>query len=417
MTAYVFRISLECPHCRNGVPVNAFTHEVLCNNCLRSIELDQDWWAKMLDPETIDEAMDFEPGNGNSSQHLGGMSESVDSGNRPPRCQDCKAEFPQALILSSEEKGSFDCPGCKKAIRVRKAMDWVKKIIPNAHLLVHEDPDGKGLGDDGHVAAEPVLFGCLSCGAGLPVDGSTRMPKCTHCGNSNYLPDPLWLRLHPAVVSHAFFVTQPPDSKPKPVTPDNLKDDLDADKAIRLLKDQTLDPQVLRRIQEIFDDSSEDEVHVALASHPQAPDDVLIKLANSQYDYEVRVAIAQRRQLRAGAYIALSSDDDRDVKKAMIGREDFWDQPENIQKRVLDDLSLDDLVKYFPRADFPEWKLFDLADNTPPDDAMKILKAYNVSLRVLKRLGSNPNSRPLIKEHKLYKELGWFNRFFFFAGA
>ncbi|MFN8396819.1 MAG: hypothetical protein U0176_19495 [Bacteroidia bacterium] len=417
MTAYVFRISLECPHCRTGVPVNAFTQEVLCNNCLRSIELDHNWWAKILDRETIEEAMDYEPGHGNSAQHLGGMNETVETGNRPPRCQDCKTDFPVPLMTNSAEKGGFSCPGCQKPIRVRMAPGWVKSIVPEAHLLVHEDADGKGLGSDGHSAVEPVLFACLSCGAGLPVDGSTRMPKCTHCGNSNYLPDPLWLRLHPAAVSHAFFVTLPPDLKPKPVTADSLKDDLDEDKALRILKDQALEPAVLRRMYEIFADQREDDVFEALAKHPNTPDDVLAKLCNSDNDDSVQVAIANRPTLGAGAYLGVSSSESRDVKLAVMARKDFWNQPETIQKRVIKGLTLFHVQDYVRRQDFPEWALLEVAKNASTSEALKIMQAPNVSVRVLKILASNEQTRPLIKEHRLYKELNWFNRLFFFAGT
>lgn len=420
MTAYVFRISLECPHCRTGVPVNAFTEEVLCNNCLKGIPLDQGWWRRMLDEETIDEAMDFEPGNGNSARHLGGLNETVESGNRPPRCQSCKAEFSQQLMTGALDKNRFACPGCQQAIRVRKAMDWVKAIIPNADLLVHEDEDGKGLGNDGHADVEPVLFACLACGAGLPVDGSSRTPKCTHCGSSNYLPDPLWLRLHPAAVSHAFFVTLPPDLKPKPISPDSLQDDLDADKALRILKDPNLDAAVLRRIYQIYqiqNGFSEDELNMALAAHPNTPDDVLMKLCGDDVDTDAKIRIANRPTIGGGTYITLSSTNDRDVKKAIVARNDFWMQPENIHKRVFKDLPLRDVEPHIQRTDFPEWALYDLAQNAEVTDAFKIMKAPNVSLRILKRLASIEGARTMIKQHKLFLQQGWLGRTFFFMGT
>jgi DNA-directed RNA polymerase subunit RPC12/RpoP len=412
MTAYTFRISLDCPHCRSGVPVNAITGEVLCNNCMRSIELDQTWWESHLSAETIEEAMSCEPGTGNSSQSLGGMNEKVDSGNRPPRCQHCKAEFEGALLQSAVENGGFACPGCQKRIRVRKATPLALALIHEADLLVHEDESGGDLGGDGNTGAEPVLFACLACGAGLPVDGSTRMPQCKHCGNSNYLPDPLWMRLHPAVVSHAFFVTRNTQAKPPKVAPDKLSDDMDNDKAIRILRDKDLEISVLTRLFEIFEDDS--DVLEAIVKHPQTSEELMQKLAHVDH-YEVRVALAKRPQISDSLFGKLAQDTDSDVKEALLKREDFWQRPSAAVEDALRELDLDELGNVIMNPKFPETRLYDLADYCTPENARRILKAPNISSRVLRRLGSNPDNRPFIKEHPLYKEMGWLKKLFFFG--
>lgn len=415
MTAYVFRISLDCPHCRAGVPVNGFTEEVLCNNCLRSIPLDVAWWETHLDPETIEEALTFEPGQGSSSQHLGGMNEKIEYGNRPPRCQNCKTDFDAALLQAAVATQGFACRGCEQRIRVRKATSLALSLIHEADLLVHEDETGTGLQQDGVSSMEPVLFACLSCGAGLRVDGSTRTPKCSHCGTPNYLPDPLWLRLHPAVVSHAFFVTRDLAAKPPKVSADMLQDNLDSDRAVRILKDLDIEVAVLERIHEIHED--EDEVLEALARHPKTPDALLRKLADPDHGYEVREAVAKRPHLPADIIETLARDHDSDVRNAMLQRPGIFKQPAAVLEDLLRDADLDDLGRAIQDMDFPEWKLYGLADNCTPDEARRILKAPNASLRVLRRLGSNPESRPFIKEHSLYQEMGWFKKLFFFGGS
>ncbi|MBK9450613.1 MAG: hypothetical protein IPN95_14650 [Bacteroidetes bacterium] len=414
-TAYTFRISIDCPHCRAGVPVNAFTNEVLCNNCLNGIPLSQEWWESCLDNDTIEEALTFEPGNGNSSQHLGGMNEKIESGNRPPRCQKCKTDFPEELMRKSVDQGHFACPGCQQRIRVRKATPLVLSLIPEAGLLVHEDETGTGLGKDGHTATEPVLFACLACGAGLKVDGSSRTPVCAHCNSSNYLPDPLWLRLHPAAVSHAFFVTRGSEAKPLKVTVGSLPSSMDSEKALRMLKDHSLEPQVLDRIYELCDD--DDDVHEALAKHPRTGTLLLLKLADSDRYYQVRAAVARRQPLPHAVFAVLATDSDSDVKEALVKRSDLFSFSQSALEDLLRGMDLDDLGRTIDSPGFPEWKLFELSDNCTPEDARRILRAPNVSLRVLKRLGSNPESRPLIKEHKQYKELGWWMKLFFFAGS
>jgi hypothetical protein len=412
MTAYTFRISLDCPHCRAGVPVNAITEEVLCNNCMRSISLAQDWWEEHLSTETIEEALLCEPGSGNSSQSLGGMNEKVDSGNRPPRCQHCKEEFAMDLLQNAASQGGFPCPGCQKRIRVRKATALARALIHEADLLVHEDETGSDLSHDGSTATEPVLFACLACGAGLSVDGSTRMPQCKHCGNSNYLPDPLWLRLHPAVVSHAFFVTRNPQAQPPQVSASKLDEDMSSDKALRMLRDKELAVDVLQRLFEIHEDES--DVLEAIAKHPKSPEELLHRLAQSDH-YEVRVALAKRDTITNDLFSTLAQDSDSDVKEALVKREDFFQRPPSAIEDVLKDMDIDDLGNAIMNPKFPETKLYDLADYSTPENARRILKAPNVSARVLRRLGSNPDNRPFIKEHALYQQMGWFKKLFFFG--
>jgi hypothetical protein len=413
MTAYTFRISLDCPHCRGGIPVNGFTNEVLCSNCLKGVELSQDWWDGHLDNETLAEAIAMDPGTGNSSTSLGGLNERIESGNRPPRCQGCKHEFDYAVMQKAADQGGFECPGCKQRIRVRKATPLALSLIPEADLLVHEDETGDGLGSDGAVAAEPMMFACLSCGGGLSVDGSTRTPKCLHCGNANYLPDSLWLRLHPAPTSHAFFVTRGKDSKHSEITIENFPSNLTADRALKILKDDGLAPNILYKIFECMQD--EDDVLEALAKHKRASDTLLINLCDTDLYYQIRVNVAKRQDLSTAVIEQLALDTDSDVKEALVRRPGLYKLPQKILEDVLRDMDVNDLGKGIEDPNFPEWKLYELSDSCTPDDANRILRSPNVSVRVLKRLGTNPDNRPRVKEHRLYQELGWFRKLFFFG--
>ena len=224
-TAYTLKIIFDCPHCRTGVPVNGFTEEVICDKCVKPTQLNEAWWEEHFSYEILEEALAAEPGdlssrkagtytvtivdaNGCSTTSLRGMSEHIEIGNRPPRCQDCKQEFSTELMKAAVNTGHFACPGCSKSIRVRQATELAKTIIPEADLLVHEDEIGEKLAEYGQPAAKPVMFSCLSCGGALKVDGKSRTVSCTQCNNDNYLPDALWLRLHPIKVSHSFFVTR-----------------------------------------------------------------------------------------------------------------------------------------------------------------------------------------------------------------
>lgn len=421
MTAYTFKISLDCPHCRGPVSVNGFSTEVLCINCLNPVELPEDWWHEKLDEETLKDAINREAGTGNTASYLGGLSEKIVAGNRPPRCQDCKTDFPQELMVGAVEKGFFACPGCQGRIRVRVATPLVVSMIPDADLLVHEDETGINLANDGITASEAVLVACLGCGGALKVDGSSRTVKCENCANNNYLPDALWLRLHPAKVSHAFFVTLKAKGAakiPASATPEaaDIPDDISSERALRMLKDENLSAEALQKIYE--GQKEEDEVLEALAKHRNAPNELLLELvsANNDYYYKVREAVAKRPSLSNEVFQILAEDSDGDVGEALLRRSDIFSLPEPILEDILRGKDLDDLGKAIQDPRFPEWKLFEISDNCTPEDASRIVRAPNTSLRVLRRLGSNPDSRATLRKHKLYTSLSWWRKLLFFGG-
>lgn len=54
---------------------------------------------------------------------------------------------------------------------------------------------------------ETVLFSCLGCGAPLDVDATVpRILRCRFCDATSYIPDALWLRMHPAQRKRPFYV-------------------------------------------------------------------------------------------------------------------------------------------------------------------------------------------------------------------
>ena len=53
---------------------------------------------------------------------------------------------------------------------------------------------------------EAILFSCLGCGAPLTVDGSSpRTLTCEFCSAASFIPDALWLRMHPSQRKKPFW--------------------------------------------------------------------------------------------------------------------------------------------------------------------------------------------------------------------
>lgn len=412
MTAYAFRISLECPHCRNGVPVNGFTHEVLCSGCLKSIPLNQDWWDTLLPMEKIEKALADPPSVINYTKFLSGMGERLEYGNRACSCQSCNGPLGEEWIAKVGEKEGAPCPQCKAIIRVRKATELVRSLIPEADLLVQEGATGAELDKELGKTAQPVIFGCLSCGAALPVDGTTRTPKCGHCSNENYLPDALWLRLHPAPVSHTFFVTRAATALPVHITPDDITPSTTEERAKRILANKETSAEVIRKLSTTF--SSNHRVLKLLAHHPNTPEDVAQYLSLPQHDVDVRYALSQRPNLSHSVMEKLAVSPESKIRAQLARMRSFYSLPAETVNATIKDLTFKELGPAFGMKEFPAWKVTEMSVHCGEENAPLVLTSPHISPKILKAMGHNPDLRPLIKKHRIYKELGPLRRAFFF---
>ena len=120
-----------------------------------------------------------------------------------PLCPQCKGSLPGVDAIDAEK--TLKCPGCGKETAAFPAPEWLKGAVPQAAVLINASLQNKPVGpDSGEV--KPVLFSCLQCGSPLKVDGSSRILTCEACDTDCYLPDPLWLRLHPALVMAKWMI-------------------------------------------------------------------------------------------------------------------------------------------------------------------------------------------------------------------
>ena len=102
-------------------------------------------------------------------------------------------------------KGKPIACSCGKALEFQPVPAHFAAAFPYVKGLVDADvfdeqpgpPAGKGA---------PVVIACMSCRGSLPVDGKHRLIACSYCQASNYLPDDLWLSLHPVPKREAWFI-------------------------------------------------------------------------------------------------------------------------------------------------------------------------------------------------------------------
>ncbi len=320
MESFTLSLSIKCPGCEHPLPVNRLEEAVECRACGHQVQLTAERWVELFGPEIWPEALALEAGQGYQIQVWGRYNAKVSYGHRAPRCQDCEAE------LGSELSQDLDCPGCSRRIRVRAADELVRAVVPFAAHVVGEAWKGPSVS-----SAQPVLFGCLACGAGLSVDGGARTVRCTHCGRDSYLPDELWRRFNPVEKVRVFFVL----ADIGPEERDELCLRSGDDEVRARLAASTTRPELLRALAD--DDSS--QVKEALCANPACTDAVLLRLVGdhaeelarrpnlslslmeaiaASSDWRARLELAKRPDLPLELLEGLRGDSDGDVVEAVV---------------------------------------------------------------------------------------------------
>lgn len=222
------RVTLDCPECASPIPVNGIVPTVLCHGCHTVLELKDDLgWDKITTYGRGEGCIDFgvvarayetraldyflalhyrsDRPNRLYRSHRGILLEVDD---RPVRCLECGEVQNAATLLAEvqrEQEPDAFCGKCGAVVPLRRPGPELKWIHPTVAAIVGETALRGDLTEP--EAGEQVLFACLGCGASLKIDAtSPRISTCEYCDATNYLPDALWLRLHPAQRKRAFFL-------------------------------------------------------------------------------------------------------------------------------------------------------------------------------------------------------------------
>ena len=195
LRALGYRVAITCPECLHRNPVNQLRPTMLCHTCQAVTDLARSgraWWLHDIVANHCTHAalarVEGEVGHAETSEFR------VEFCRGLAACPGCRRQPTPAEFAAAAAAGEFRCGTCAYVGTCRTAEPSLAARFPPARWLLGEAPEA-GVAPQG---SSPVMVACLSCGAGLRVDGTNRMVQCTYCGMSNYLPDGLWLRLHPA---------------------------------------------------------------------------------------------------------------------------------------------------------------------------------------------------------------------------
>lgn len=200
----VIEMSIKCSRCDSPIHVNGPTRSLLCGSCQSDIEIPEDFWKGILEDVCSEVRNQFEEGEGSNSTIFGTFNTSLMYGRLLPYCLKCKKDF--ELQEEYDSACTYTCPECGSTSPVAPAPEWLRKMIPSARLIVNAAPESSDDGEEEPAVSGPIAFFCPQCGGSLMIDGSERLIPCDYCNTSVYLPDDLWLRLHPARTKNRWFI-------------------------------------------------------------------------------------------------------------------------------------------------------------------------------------------------------------------
>lgn len=188
---YSFKIDFECPSCSQPVFVNGPLTATRCRSCLEEIALDRKFWKMVFET-------DF-----GTVRKLSHRDLTIERTGSPPRCPKCGEALDTDDVPAGTD-GEVICASCATSsatFPVPEGFSWIE----NAEQVFC----GEREGDESREISsmKPVAVSCIRCGAPLTVSVETpRNATCGYCKTVQYLPDSLWLSLHPVKTRRAWYI-------------------------------------------------------------------------------------------------------------------------------------------------------------------------------------------------------------------
>jgi predicted RNA-binding Zn-ribbon protein involved in translation (DUF1610 family) len=186
--SFSIELSMTCSGCHRPVPVDGPVTRVPCRRCGTLLEIEGDYWVETLQDASAAMAETL-PGQGSASTFFGRYSGRLTLGRLSPSCGACGKEI--VLPRGPVSGEPFSCGECGAALSISPPPSWLSARLPELICFV----DAK-MNHQSSISGDLVKVSCPSCAAGLHADGSSRLVKCTWCGNSIYLSDSIWSALH-----------------------------------------------------------------------------------------------------------------------------------------------------------------------------------------------------------------------------
>lgn len=196
----IFKVMVDCTHCGNPVVVNGPLSNPRCPSCLEQVAVPPGVWSSIIG-DYLESYSGYAPGSGSEGTVFsGGITAKYSAIRLPPpdpACPDCEENW-DLVSVGDGDDGMLSCRKCGRKTPVFPPPEWLVKEVPRAVEVFFGERD-VAVKEEEPGEMRPVALTCPQCGGALVVDGeSERTVPCRYCNVDVYLPDAVWLKLHPA---------------------------------------------------------------------------------------------------------------------------------------------------------------------------------------------------------------------------
>jgi hypothetical protein len=208
----VFKLQVNCPGCNTLHPVSSINEGENCHKCGKFInltEFDNNLFGSADRERYMNGFLNgiIEQIGGSGVGKAGSYKLTYESGF--VYCEECFEYIGDDAIMNTlDQKLPVTCPECNHSMPIRSATPYMRGFHSKIVAVVN-DPLGydKNEKDDKESGMRMMVLSCMTCGAGLNLDKNfERNINCNFCGNDNYIPDSIWIKLHPDEDVQPFFV-------------------------------------------------------------------------------------------------------------------------------------------------------------------------------------------------------------------
>ncbi len=203
MSWSMIEMSIKCPECDASVHIDGPYRKVFCLACQSDIDFPEEVWKDLMQ-DVATGIHDLKTGEGTNSNIFGHFNMKMTYGRLDPYCRKCKRDFDMKKDYNGIDK--MICPDCGTSAPAYVAPDWFREATKATGMTVGAWPEKSNPGDEQSVS-DPVAFSCPQCAGSLRIDGKERLVRCEFCETRVYLPDDLWLKLHPARKKTRWFIS------------------------------------------------------------------------------------------------------------------------------------------------------------------------------------------------------------------
>jgi len=201
-----FEIRTSCPKCGQPVPVNGPFRFLFCSGCFETFSIPDDIIIGFL-ADFEEESDGLATGEGSGGTLMSGSGTyKYGYWKLNPRCSECKKPLELPDDLSDIE---ISCR-CGRKYYAYPPPDWLAEPVPSAIRFISSEREiGEGESAESALPTEshkPIVMSCPQCGGTLSIStASERIMTCRYCESEVYIPDAVWIRLHPVRTTEEWF--------------------------------------------------------------------------------------------------------------------------------------------------------------------------------------------------------------------